>query len=198
MSIFEHLDIDSVLLTYLSIDDLKALSLVSRYYCDLTNDILRPFRKFFATRNDIKFINQRLYYPTFRTRFDDITKCDNKTIMFIQACINNNLDIVKYVYHTFKPDIFNRTISLWQDFMDIDFAAEEVYMIYRLMLEMCIIRRQNQLIEWLIDINKKRAAPKLNILLNYIPKDIISDKYYDLLKEADITFARDYERIDDL
>ena len=103
MSIFLEQHHDTLLLEYLSIDDLVILSQVSKYYYKLTKDILQPFRECFKSDHEIRIWLCDMEYIDIdadmfnQWRVDRTQHCD-----LINACVYNNLNVVKYVIDKHK------------------------------------------------------------------------------------------------
>ena len=123
MSIFLEQHHDTLLLEYLTIDELARLSQISKYYYNITKDKLQPFRTFFQTRNTIPLeiiFGANVYWSTYRDNgshhvFHIIInmkdKCNVLKLM-IQAYFYGDLKIINYIKHKTKALAPNTKINL--------------------------------------------------------------------------------------
>ena len=88
MSIFEVKDLDNILLQFLSIDDLRALCQINKYYNQLIRIRLQGYYDFFNIVDTIKIPN---YFG------------NNK--VFMKAIQIGNLNVCKYLFNKNKYDI---------------------------------------------------------------------------------------------
>ena len=191
MSIFKEQHHDQLLLEHLDIDSIKALSLVSKHYYNLTKHILQPFKEFFKIRNKINIVYIPKKYGKPSIKQVIIRQCDNNIMIFIQACAHNNLNIIKYVHQRFKLDIFSSYVMILKsNYINSDSEDDseelEPFLVYRFVLELAIIRKKSQLLDWLIDL-KKYNCGELHISLGkYIPSHFAGDKYRKQFQELNI------------
>ena len=111
MSIFQEQHHDQLLLSYLSIIDIKVLSLINKYYCNLTKHILQPFREFFAIKDSLEILlhetnNYRDIYIMVNKKLIKIVHLQPSNVyLFTQAIMFGNYNVAKYVYDKYKPDM---------------------------------------------------------------------------------------------
>lgn len=149
MSIFIEQHHNVLLFTWLSIDDIGALSQVNKYYYNITKNILEPFRTFGFTKKSLSI--KIPFYNALLTA-KDLEKCDHKPRIIIQAYIYGNLDVIKYITNRFEKislgtriiissisewiyiDTLLVLITLYQRRLDILLFMKDVYTFAELML----------------------------------------------------------------
>ena len=190
MSLFEHPDIDSVLLTYLSIDDLKVLSLINKYYYNLIKDILQPFKEFFATRDSllITWIGDPYHDCICKIVLSPNTEKPIE-MMFIQAVFYNNYDVVKYVYDKYNPyipgyldDYINDPNSYYNTFEGFSGITE-------MALTICIQKKTDlELVKFIVDVHmqvlSEESSPRIHS--EYLTADYNDDERDEILSLLDL------------
>ena len=118
MSIFKVQDIDTILMQFLSIDDLRILCQVNKHYNNLIRPLLQEYYNFFDSveniKCDISYNNNTILSKA--VRFGNINVCKyllNKYIYgtyvydntFYYSCEIGNLNVAKLLYSIKKVDI---------------------------------------------------------------------------------------------
>lgn len=101
MSLFSSMDMDKYFLSYADIESIKNLSLANKYYYNLTYEILKKFRYFFGIRKHITHIIKckHVSYDMHDIHINpnEWTNIPDKTRLFIQSIIYNDIDIFNYI-----------------------------------------------------------------------------------------------------
>lgn len=115
MSIFKVQNINTILLKFLDIDDLRSLYQVNTYYRNLIHSLLKPFFDFYTKYNKIptpdwiihdKKLSKAAYYGNFNVcqyiykkhyvKINSDIQCLNE--LFELSCIGGNVKIAKLLY----------------------------------------------------------------------------------------------------
>lgn len=95
MSLFSQQDIDAIFLQYCTLEDKSTLSKVNRYYRKLLSCDILPIYEFFGkVRTDYKKI----------CGMNELQN-DKPEHLFAQAIYHQNLYVVQYIYHKYKPNL---------------------------------------------------------------------------------------------
>lgn len=110
MSLLQEKHHNQLLLSYLSINDIKILSLVNTYYYNLTKHILQPFREFFAIKDSLEILlheidQYRDIYIMVNKKLIKIHLQPSNVYLFTQAVMYGNYSVAKYVYDKYKPEM---------------------------------------------------------------------------------------------
>ena len=113
MSIFLEQHHDTLLLEYLSINEIVVLSQISKYYYQITKNKLQPFREFHEIRHTLLpktfIINDSISIT--------ICKChqlNESGLLFskkIECYVYGNIDVIKYYGNNFKRH--HDVIQIW-------------------------------------------------------------------------------------
>ena len=112
MSIFEHQDLDNVLLCYLNIKDIVVLSHVSKYYRQITESKVAQLREFFRIRHALlpKVLNyKRITISHHKNiQLQGVAHNSEELTILDQALIYGNADVLAYVNpHFVRKSLYN-------------------------------------------------------------------------------------------
>ena len=186
MSIFLEQHHNTLLLEYLSIDDIARLSQVSKYYYKLTQNILASLREFNKVKNTLHMKEIPTDSKKYIITKEELASYDIASRILIQAHIHGNIDIIKYVTNKNKHTMLKTiTVTLQSGYgQKIEQKMEYVATI---LVSIAIYKKRLDILSFLVNYydRKKNGICLLLLQYNYVTNNssqYINDRIMDILR----------------